>query len=248
MDGIKIPRSKASGPQTAACCCISGVRRASWRRSIQNPKPRWRCAASLVPFLQLCLAFTSVRFSRECAAAGSRHHPAVRCHTLSHPWHGLCAERCPHDRYPSGNQPAPTSATGRSSAPWWIISGNRMAGHGTRCRGISACPSPSDRSAARSQGRMVAFSARPMTPFGQSSVRKAHAPPCAMRGRPTFSRAVIADPYLGILPTDRFESIDCDDSVSGERLRGRGALLDELEASRSPRSRHSHRTAFDRHR
>jgi hypothetical protein len=43
---------------------------------------------------------------------------------------------------------------------------------------------------------------------------------------------MVADPYLGILPTDRFESTAGDERVSSDQLYGRLSLLDRLEQLR----------------
>jgi hypothetical protein len=48
-------------------------------------------------------------------------------------------------------------------------------------------------------------------------------------GAPDVPTKVIADPYLGILPADRFESTAGDERVSSDQLHGRLSLLDQLE-------------------
>lgn len=50
-------------------------------------------------------------------------------------------------------------------------------------------------------------------------------------GAPDVPTKVIADPYLGILPTDRFESTAADERVPLGQLQGRLSLLDQLEFS-----------------
>lgn len=58
------------------------------------------------------------------------------------------------------------------------------------------------------------------------------------------SAKTVADPYLGILPTDRFETGAPDDVLTLDRLDGRASLLDQLDAAR----RRADATPFDRHR
>lgn len=67
-------------------------------------------------------------------------------------------------------------------------------------------------------------------------------------GAPDVQPKIVADPYLGILPTDRLESIATDESTSLDRLNGRTSLLDQLEGASSALERRSRRTSFDRHR
>jgi hypothetical protein len=43
---------------------------------------------------------------------------------------------------------------------------------------------------------------------------------------------IVADPYLGIRPTDRFESFASSESITLDRLNRRTSLLDQLDAAR----------------
>ena len=65
-------------------------------------------------------------------------------------------------------------------------------------------------------------------------------------GAPDVPTKVIADPYLGILPTDRFESTAGDERVSSDQLHGRLSLLTQLERLRpdsvAPAKFEKHRT------
>lgn len=67
-------------------------------------------------------------------------------------------------------------------------------------------------------------------------------------GAPDVPTRVIADPYLGILPTDRFESVASDVSTSLDRFMGRTALLDRLDAARNTADGNSNEATFARHR
>ena len=51
-------------------------------------------------------------------------------------------------------------------------------------------------------------------------------------GAPDVPTRIIADPYLGILPTDRFESVASDVTTSLDRFLGRTSLLDQLDSVR----------------
>jgi hypothetical protein len=65
-------------------------------------------------------------------------------------------------------------------------------------------------------------------------------------GAPDVPTKMVADPFLGILPTDRFDSVAWDDAITPDRLSGRTSLLDQLEASLSTRDRPA--TSFEKHR
>ncbi|MBM3983720.1 MAG: DUF1501 domain-containing protein [Planctomycetes bacterium] len=65
-------------------------------------------------------------------------------------------------------------------------------------------------------------------------------------GDPKTPTKTVADPYAGIRPTDRFESVAPDDTITLDRLNGRTTLLDQLDSAR--RSLDSRETPFDRHR
>ena len=67
-------------------------------------------------------------------------------------------------------------------------------------------------------------------------------------GDPNTPTRVVADPYGGILPTDRFELIAPDGTVTLDRLNERVSLLDQLDAARRSAEASGTTTAFDRHR
>lgn len=56
-------------------------------------------------------------------------------------------------------------------------------------------------------------------------------------GDPDVPTMMGADPFLGILPTDRFESLASDVAITTERLIGRTTLLYEVDAGRDHWSR-----------
>ncbi len=66
-------------------------------------------------------------------------------------------------------------------------------------------------------------------------------------GAPDVPTKIIADPYLGILPTDRFESVVPDDTITLDRLNGRASLLDQLDSARRTLDRQTSEVSFDRH-
>ena len=57
-----------------------------------------------------------------------------------------------------------------------------------------------------------------------------------------------ADPFVGIRPTDRLETIEANHTTSVERLSGRSSLLDRLELSSPSLERQNSKTSFDRYR
>lgn len=66
-------------------------------------------------------------------------------------------------------------------------------------------------------------------------------------GSPNAPTPMVADPYIGILPTDRFETIAPDPSITLERLEGRANLLEQFDTVK--RTLNSPKTQlFDRHR
>ena len=67
-------------------------------------------------------------------------------------------------------------------------------------------------------------------------------------GAPDVPTRIIADPYLGILPTDRFESVASDVTTSLDRFMGRTSLLDQLDSARRAADSNSNETVFARHR
>jgi len=67
-------------------------------------------------------------------------------------------------------------------------------------------------------------------------------------GAPDVPTMVVADPYLGILPTDRLESVASDDNLNSSRLNGRSSLLDHLESASPALDRKRRQSSFERHR
>jgi hypothetical protein len=67
-------------------------------------------------------------------------------------------------------------------------------------------------------------------------------------GAPDVPTRMIADPFLGILPTDRFESIASDETITLDRFHGRASLLDQLDAARRTLDRKTAAGSFERHR
>jgi hypothetical protein len=58
----------------------------------------------------------------------------------------------------------------------------------------------------------------------------------------------IADPYLGIRPTDRFEFLPPAEGMTLDRLNARARLVDQLDAARRRVDDHARHQAFDRYR
>ena len=67
-------------------------------------------------------------------------------------------------------------------------------------------------------------------------------------GAPDVPTRMVADPYLGILPTDRLESIASEGLMNLGRLNGRTSLLDQLELASPTLERKAAATSFDRNR
>jgi hypothetical protein len=67
-------------------------------------------------------------------------------------------------------------------------------------------------------------------------------------GAPGSPTPLVADPYLGVLPTDRFDAAAPDETLTLDRLHGRGSLLDQLDAARRALDAAPATAAFDRHR
>ncbi|HEX4607254.1 MAG TPA: DUF1501 domain-containing protein [Urbifossiella sp.] len=67
-------------------------------------------------------------------------------------------------------------------------------------------------------------------------------------GAPGSPTPLVADPYLGIRPTDRFDAGPADDTLTLDRIHGRGSLLDQLDAARRAADAGPAAAAFDRHR
>ena len=67
-------------------------------------------------------------------------------------------------------------------------------------------------------------------------------------GAPDVLPKMVADPFVGIRPTDRLETIEANQTTSVERLSGRSSLLDRLELSSPSLERQNSKTSFDRYR
>ena len=67
-------------------------------------------------------------------------------------------------------------------------------------------------------------------------------------GAPNTPTPLVADPYIGIRPTDRFELFTQDDGVTLDRLNDRTSLLDQLDAARRSLDSKSNDTPFERNR
>ena len=67
-------------------------------------------------------------------------------------------------------------------------------------------------------------------------------------GAPNTPTPMVADPYLGILPTDRFETVSPAEGITLERLGGRASLLGQLDAARHTLDSQADRRPFDKHR
>ena len=65
-------------------------------------------------------------------------------------------------------------------------------------------------------------------------------------GSPNAPTPVVADPYLGILPSDRFESFSPIDGITLDRLNQRTPLLEQLDSAK--RRMDTRSQPFDRHR
>ena len=67
-------------------------------------------------------------------------------------------------------------------------------------------------------------------------------------GDPNTPTRKVSDPYAGILPTDRFETVTPDETLTLDRLNGRASLLDQLDSARRTLDAKTSDTPFDRHR
>jgi len=65
-------------------------------------------------------------------------------------------------------------------------------------------------------------------------------------GAPNTPTPIVADPYLGILPTDRFETFSPAEGITLDRLNQRASLLEQLDSAK--RRPDSGSQPFDRHR
>src|SRR5262245_17110468 len=66
-------------------------------------------------------------------------------------------------------------------------------------------------------------------------------------GAPDVPTKIVADPYLGILPTDQFEAVNSEDVITLDRLNRRFSLLDQLDVARRTLDSRGTKTSFDRH-
>jgi hypothetical protein len=67
-------------------------------------------------------------------------------------------------------------------------------------------------------------------------------------GAPDVPVMTIADPYLGIRPTDRFEFLPPAEGMTLDRLHARATLVEQLDAARRRFDDHARHQAFDRYR
>src|SRR5262245_4295706 len=67
-------------------------------------------------------------------------------------------------------------------------------------------------------------------------------------GDPNTPTKKVSDPYAGILPADRFETVAPDDTLTLDRLDARNSLLDQLDSARRALDAGAGETPFDRHR
>ena len=67
-------------------------------------------------------------------------------------------------------------------------------------------------------------------------------------GAPNLPTPMVSDPYLGILPTDRFETVAPDDTITVDRLKGRVSLLDRLDSTRRALDSRTPETSFEKNR
>jgi hypothetical protein len=67
-------------------------------------------------------------------------------------------------------------------------------------------------------------------------------------GAPNTPTPTVADPYAGILPTDRFETTAPVEGMTLDRLNTRATLLEQLDAERHKLDSLSQSSPFDRHR
>ena len=67
-------------------------------------------------------------------------------------------------------------------------------------------------------------------------------------GDPNTPKKQVADPYAGILPTDRFETGAADETITLDRINERASLLDQLDSARRRLDQRDADTPFDRHR
>ncbi|HVC92452.1 MAG TPA: DUF1501 domain-containing protein [Pirellulales bacterium] len=67
-------------------------------------------------------------------------------------------------------------------------------------------------------------------------------------GAPEVPTMMVADPYLGVLPTDRFEFLPPAEGMTIDRLHGRALLMEQLDAARRSFDDHAGHQSYDRHR
>ena len=67
-------------------------------------------------------------------------------------------------------------------------------------------------------------------------------------GDPNAPKPMVADPYIGILPTDRFETVTPGGDVTLDRLNERASLLEQMDTATRRLSASADRQPFDRHR
>ena len=67
-------------------------------------------------------------------------------------------------------------------------------------------------------------------------------------GAPNLPTPIVADPYLGILPSDRFELVAPDNTITLDRLNGRASLLDQLDSAHRALDSRSAESPFEKNR
>lgn len=67
-------------------------------------------------------------------------------------------------------------------------------------------------------------------------------------GAPNTPTPMVADPYIGIRPTDRFETSSPTEGITLDRLNTRATLLEQLEVGRHSLHSLAEQSPFDRHR
>ena len=67
-------------------------------------------------------------------------------------------------------------------------------------------------------------------------------------GDPNLPKPILADPFIGIRPGDRFEMVAQDETITIDRLNGRSSLLEQLDSARRSLDAREEKSPFDRHR
>ena len=202
-------------------------------------------------FRSIPTALPGVRIGEDsapnCSTSRSRYHPPLAHASVSDPRDRLRSDRCADDRSHPGIQPA-------QSAP--------VAVH--RLRRRLSCRTGRPKAARRAPELWFAVSVGVETPGETRPVRRlprgglrhhlVGVPRAGTRevlrdaGAPDMPTRMIADPFVGILPTDRFESIASDETITLDRFQDRASLLDQLDAARRKLDAKAPEDSYDRHR